>query len=518
VVIALIVSGALAARAFGAGSTGYRTAVVGRHPVDALLNGVATIEPVNQAAVAFPAAGTVASVNVQVGDTVSVGQTLASLDPKVLLQTLHERQATLDQAELVLTRALAGEDVSGPNGSGPAGSGSVAAASTDSERDDDDDIVLTAAAIPSAGPSVADAQQAVLAAQRNVDAALNTATQALDSATTVCAATGIGSTASAMEPEATLTACQSAIRDVLRAQTVANTAQQTLAEASRDLDALLAQQAAAPSTGTSEGTTDRDVSTGQPSASAAASPSAADLVAHQKAVDAAEAEVAVAVQAIAQATIVSPIAGTVAESGLAVGDSVDAGSTTATVVVVGTGGYEATTTVSVDDVSDVEVGQRATLLPDGSKRALDGTVTSIALVPDDGAATTSYRVTIGLADPDADLDNGSTGSVTIVTESSRTGLAVPTSAVSTTGTRHAVTVLDRHTTERVAVEVGVVGVTWTEITSGVAAGQVVVLADLDEPLPGSATESSGTDQSDRGPGVFPGGLRGAFPGGVPPGR
>ena len=55
---------------------------VADHDVDAVLNGVATIEPVSQATVAFPVSGTVASVDVEVGDRVAVGQTLATLDPR----------------------------------------------------------------------------------------------------------------------------------------------------------------------------------------------------------------------------------------------------------------------------------------------------------------------------------------------------------------------------------------------------------------------------------------------------
>ena len=151
------------------------------------------------------------------------------------------------------------------------------------------------------------------------------------------------------------------------------------------------------------------------------------------------------------------------------------------------------------------------MLPDGSKQTLEGTVTRISIAPDADASTTSYRVVIGLRDPHAALDNGSTGAVAIVTESTRTGLAVPTSAVTTTGNRHTVTVLDGTTTEIVAVQVGVVGTTWTEITGGLTAGQTVVLADLDEPLPGSATESSDSSSTPTGPGGFPaGGPPGGF--------
>lgn len=77
--------------------------------------------------------------------------------------------------------------------------------------------------------------------------------------------------------------------------------------------------------------------------------------------------------------------------------------------------------------------------------------------------------------------------------------------------------------ETVTVGVGVIGSTWTEITSGLEAGQVVVIADLDEVLPGSATAtSSGDDDATDGDGptgIVPGGFGGGgFPaGGLPTG-
>lgn len=524
IAIALIASLVLAAQAFGADNAGYRTATVARHPVDARLNGVATIEPVSQSSVAFPASGTVASVNVKVGDTVTAGQPLASLDPQALTQSLHEKEAALAAAKLALAQALNGEAVAGgSSGSGSSGSGNGSGGSPGGSAGSGS-AALTALTVPgrgdSSGSSLADAQQAVLTAQQQVDAALGTATEALDSASTVCAAAGVGSTSSTPPTSDALTACQTAMKAVLTAQTAVSVAQQHLAEASTALDALLAQLAAAATTTPGSGatttpssgaTSDSSAASGSgPSTATTASPSAADLVAYQKAVDAAEADVAVAEQAIAQATIASPIAGTVQGINLAVGDAVDAASTTANIVVVGDGGYEATTTVSVDEVTDVKVGQHATLLPDGSKRALDGTVTAISIAPDDQASTTSYRVVVGLTGSEAELDNGSTGSVAIVTESSRSGLAVPTSAVTSVGNRHTVTVLDGSATKPVAVQVGVIGDTWTEITEGVTAGQQVVLADFGQPLPGSATQSSSSGSNPLRPGAFPGG---AFPAG-----
>jgi len=60
VVVALAVTGVAAANAFGSSGDRYRTATVATRSVDSVWNGVATIEPVAQATVAFPVSGTVA--------------------------------------------------------------------------------------------------------------------------------------------------------------------------------------------------------------------------------------------------------------------------------------------------------------------------------------------------------------------------------------------------------------------------------------------------------------------------
>ncbi len=109
---------------------------------------------------------------------------------------------------------------------------------------------------------------------------------------------------------------------------------------------------------------------------------------------------AVAEQAIAQATIVSPIAGTVQAVNLAVGDTVAAGSTTANIVVVGAGGFEVDDDRQRRPTSPTSrSGQPATFVPDGAKRPRSGTVTSISIAPDARASTTSYRVVIGADRP-----------------------------------------------------------------------------------------------------------------------
>jgi HlyD family secretion protein len=526
-VVVLVATVVVATQAFGAGEAGYRTATVGRHDVDARQTGVATIEPVAQASVAFPAAGTVATVPVKVGDRVAAGQTIATLDPASLERTVREKQAALAQAQLTLERARNGEDVGGAGGgdggsSGGSGSARPMALTTGAGTNP---IQLVAATSPASGPapgtgSLRDAQQAVLDAQRAVDDALHTAAAKTDAAANVCAAAGVGGDGATTPTPEALAACQTAMQGVADAQQAVSAAQQQLATAAKALDAILQQQAAASGNGGSggQGGTGGSAPTGGSGAtgpssgtnpsSGSSSPSSADLVAYQQAVDAAEAQVAVAEQALGQASIVSPIAGTVEAVNLAPGDTVTAASTTANVLVVGPDGFEATTTVSVDDVAHVKVGQAATVVPDGSKRALAGKVTSISVAPVDTSSTPIYRVVIGLADPNADLDNGATATVAIVTEQASDVLSIPTSAVTTTGSRHFVTVLDGTQTSRAAVTTGVIGDRWTEIRSGLRAGQEVVLADLGEPLPGSATDSS--TNGNRG-GLFPGGGGGFAP-------
>ncbi|HVE99160.1 MAG TPA: hypothetical protein VNA12_08275, partial [Mycobacteriales bacterium] len=176
------------------------------------------------------------------------------------------------------------------------------------------------------------------------------------------------------------------------------------------------------------------------------------------------------------------------------GDTVTAASTTQTIVVAGDGGYEAVTMVKVTDLPDLAVGQAATFVPDGSTRAVTGQVAAIGLVSTAGTTGTTYPVTIAFAGDTSALRNGAAGALTITTAAAASALAVPTSAVQFDDGRYTVTVLDGDETRDVTVEVGAIGATWTEVKEGLTRGQTVVLADLSEPLPGSATSTGGQQQ------------------------
>ncbi len=136
-------------------------------------------------------------------------------------------------------------------------------------------------------------------------------------------------------------------------------------------------------------------------------------------------------------------------------------------------------------------GEHAEVVPDGTGTRLEGTVTSIAVLPN-SAVNPKYTVLIAL-DGGTNLPDGASATV-LLHPAGGTGRAVlvPTSAVATTASgQHTVRVANHGRLVTVPVAVGASGPMYTEITGGLAAGQQVVLADLNAPLPTSGTGGRG---------------------------
>ncbi|TAM90264.1 MAG: HlyD family efflux transporter periplasmic adaptor subunit [Jatrophihabitans sp.] len=221
--------------------------------------------------------------------------------------------------------------------------------------------------------------------------------------------------------------------------------------------------------------------------SAAATITPEQLAADQAAADSAAAQVAVAQQNLAEATITSPIAGTVENIGLDVGSNA-AGST---ITVIGDGGFEVDTTVSLADLGLVKVGDTATVNADGVPAPLSGTVSAIGMLAAGSGSSTGYPVTVLLDPSSARLFDGAGAAVAIAVASVSHVLTVPSSAIHALGNLRTVTVLTGRTTTTTRVGVGAVGTGRTQITSGLRAGQQVVLADLGAPLPSSTNPLAG---------------------------
>ena len=180
-----------------------------------------------------------------------------------------------------------------------------------------------------------------------------------------------------------------------------------------------------------------------------------------------------------QATLTSPISGTVAQVGLTIGSS--AGSSGIT--VIGSGNREVSTTVSLTDIDRVKIGDSAAVIVDGVTAPLSGKVSAIGILNTTTGSSTSYPVTVLLDPTTAKLYDGLGASVAITTSSVSNVLTVPSSAVHTVGQLHVVSVLKGGTESTVRVNIGAIGPDRTQITSGLVEGQRVVLADLDEPTP-----------------------------------
>jgi multidrug efflux pump subunit AcrA (membrane-fusion protein) len=524
----LLVTGQVGADA----DLGLRTATAGVHDVAAQLRSVATIEAVSQAAVSFPVAGTVAQVDVTEGDQVVIGQQLAALDTVELERELHKREAALADAELTLAEALAGEVADEGTSASPgieptSAAASLAVAVPAVLQTTAVDLSATAVADPAGDGELAALQQAVIDAQADVDSALVGAGTALDTAEAICVSSS--ASAASSEPsgqesgvgEATMSsldtaACTEALAAVRAAQQQAVVAEQVLVSASTALDAELAERATAGPASESSGsssagsgaTGSEPPSSSEPDVEGAtgSAPSAARLAAYQKALDAAALSLLVAEQAVAQATIASPVAGEVVAVAIRVGDDVSASSATQVITIQGEGGYEASLLVPLSEVAEVAIGQEVALVPDGSSTVLAGEVVGVAAAPS-ASTSTSYRVTVGLHDADATLRSGATAAAVITTAATERVLAVPTSAVHREAGRAVVEVVEGTSIDAAVVELGVVGPEWTEVRSGLDDGDVVVLADLDEPLADSATATA-TGSSLGGPPTF---------GGAPPG-
>jgi multidrug efflux pump subunit AcrA (membrane-fusion protein) len=206
-------------------------------------------------------------------------------------------------------------------------------------------------------------------------------------------------------------------------------------------------------------------------------------------VDADQAELAGAQQTLSEATLTTPIAGTVISVSLVDGQSVSSGGSSSSpeVIVAATTAYEAETTVAVANVGQVKAGEHATVVADGYSSTLDGTVTDVGL-ESSGTTTSTYPVTITLSGSPK-LDAGIDAEISILLGQASNVLTVPTSAVHTIGTRNIVYEMENGKPTLTLVTVGVRGTTEVQITSGLKAGDVVELADWSTPLPSANTNT-----------------------------
>ncbi|MFI7438093.1 efflux RND transporter periplasmic adaptor subunit [Micromonospora haikouensis] len=191
----------------------------------------------------------------------------------------------------------------------------------------------------------------------------------------------------------------------------------------------------------------------------------------QRRVNQAEASLAEARETLAGTTITAPIAGTVLSVAGKVGSEVGRGSTFIT--LADTFAMQVEARFPEADAVALAVGQQATLtLPDRPDRTFPATVVQVDPVGVSDGSLVRYGVVLSFTEAPQDLLVGQSAAVTVETAAVADAVRVPSTAVHD--------VAERTGTVRVGVEgtprtvtVGLRGGRFTEVTSGLTAGELV---------------------------------------------
>jgi multidrug efflux pump subunit AcrA (membrane-fusion protein) len=531
-VFAIVVGGGVAAWAeVSGGNAGYRMATVTRADIDTTLTVVGNVAPVSDAAASFQVGGKVATVNVTPGAQVTAGETLGTLDTTALSETVLSAQSTLSSDEAKLAEDEANESsaasspsssTNGSNSSSPSSSttttttpgrtggtptsgGQNATITADQNKLTQDQSTL----------SLAQQQEAADLAQAQADCtSANTSTSSGQATCEAALETVSADEQQVSKDQATVSKDESALAQALTAESSSGSSATGNSGSSPTAHAASSDPNA--STGNTGGgsTGSTATNTRSPSSSTSATSGNTDtpeqIASDQAAIDTAEAKLTEAEQSLKEATLTSPINGTVVSVDINVGDTVSAGSSTAIITIVGTKSYEAQATLDSAQIPTVKVGQPATAEVDGVDGTIHGTVSQVGPVQSTSSGYT-YPVVVALPDSVSGVYAGSTANVNISTGTVAHVVAVPTSAVQTVGSSSYVMELAKGQLTRKVIKIGMVGDAYTQVDSGLSLGQSVVLVDYAEPVPSSNTNTTGGLGSFLGGGA--GGAGGFFGGG-----
>lgn len=254
--------------------------------------------------------------------------------------------------------------------------------------------------------------------------------------------------------------------------------------------------------------------------------SSAQVSADEAAITAAQNQLTNAQNALSEATMTSPIAGTVAAVNLTVGQQVSGGgnsssatgtasggqsggqnggngnqsssaasssssssSGTAQIVVISTGSYVVNATVDDTEVGQIKTGDQAVITPDGSTSPVYGTVTSVAVMATGSSSVPSYPVTIGVTGSPAGLFAGAGATVSIVVKQLTDVLTIPAAAVHYNGGQATVDQMVGGKQTSKPIQLGQSSNGQIQVLSGLSEGDQVMVA-----APAGSTGGSGGNQ------------------------
>jgi HlyD family secretion protein len=198
-----------------------------------------------------------------------------------------------------------------------------------------------------------------------------------------------------------------------------------------------------------------------------------DLTSSQASVDNAVAAVETAQNNITNATVLAPTAGVVASIASAVGES----AASPFMILANTTSLVLHGTIGESDVAKVKLGLVANVTVDAVTAAgrMTGRVTSLDPVATIQSGVPVYGIDVTIDLPNTQVKPGMTGTATVIIASKQGVLTVPNLAIRTTNGRRYLQVLkDGEAVDTDAV-FGIANDTTTEVVSGVAEGDLVVL-------------------------------------------
>jgi multidrug efflux pump subunit AcrA (membrane-fusion protein) len=527
-----------------------RTATVTRGDVTAQVTGSGNAESSRRTPVSFGGSGTVTSLSVEPGDTVTLGQTLATIDDagaQAELRTAEAQlagaQAALDQTRAGPTDVLKQQDELGVTQAEQA-LDNARAAVTSAQKQLDLDRVSTQSAIDSAKTQLANDDKATATAVEDAEDKLDADTKtqktlvaqaeaeeraACGSASTSSLTedsedSGSGSSSCTQAKLATKNAENTRDSVLLADKQAITTAKQTrestldqgrqavtTAEQTRS-DTLLDSDTAVRTSKEAVTKAEGDVTAARLAAEANLHPKTPEEIAQAQAtVDGAQVDVDTARRGVDDTALKAPQAGIVLAVNGEVGESTDgqgsddssgssssgddsdsAASDAATsagdgfIVIANPSELAVTANIPEADAAKLELGQQATISFPGTETTATGSVTR----KDPQSTVTNdvvlYPVTISLDTAPPGVGVGATANLSVTTGTATGALKAPTQAITTTGNRSTVTVRRNGADTVVPVRIGVSGPAETEIVSGVSEGDVLVL-----PTGNVATSGSG---------------------------
>ena len=471
-------------------SSATRTGKVTKGTVMATVSASGSLSSPSDVGVEFSAAGKVTSVAVKVGDTVKAGQVLARIDTTSAQAAVETARAGVDVAEANLNKAKAGTPVQTSGGNSGGGA------------DTQNSVLRESTSSGSTGGTTGSASGTTGGGSKGTAGGASAGT-AGDTNGSIA-----GGTSSSGGGLPTATSTPAAPRS-----------------------------STAPSGRTPPTVTVTITKTATATPSPSTTVDAAEVTQAEAALAQARVKLTQAQAALAGCVLKAPSAGTVASVDGKVGDSVSAGSSTGSsssggsssaggasgggsttsstatvtgfVVLANPTGMETKVSFSEADAAKVKTGQPATvtLNVDAATR-LNAHVVSVNPLPDAGATSGSvkYGATIALDGDVSKLRTGQTANISVVVARAENALQVPSAAVTGTGASASVRVRVDGAEQRRTVAVGVVGDQSTEIVSGLAEGDEIVVGT-------TATGSTSSNTSGGGRSGAAGGLTGGATGG-----